>query len=103
HILMESIKLRLRADVPVACYLSGGLDSCSILGMAQYLSEKPIHAFTLSFDEHGDYNEAVQAQEMAEYVKAPYHQIPISQQDIANNMEDAVWHAERLIFNGHGV
>jgi asparagine synthase (glutamine-hydrolysing) len=32
--LMEAVQLRLEADVPVACYLSGGIDSCAILGLS---------------------------------------------------------------------
>lgn len=102
EIFKQSIDLRLKADVPVACYLSGGLDSCSILGIAQHLSSKPISSFTLTF-EHADYNEAQQAQEMAAFAGSPFNPIKISQQDIANSMEDAIWHAERFIINGHGV
>lgn len=102
EILKQSIGLRLKADVPVACYLSGGLDSCSILGIAQHLSPTPITSFTLTF-EHADYDEAKQAQEMAAFVGSPFNPISISQDDIAHSMEDAVWHAERFIINGHGV
>lgn len=102
ELLKESIKLRLKADVPVACYLSGGLDSCSILGIAQHLSSRPIESFTLAF-EHADYDETAQAREMAAFVQSPFNPITISQDDIANSMEDAVWHAERFMINGHGV
>jgi len=102
EILKQSIGLRLKADVPVACYLSGGLDSCSILGIAQQLSSKPIPSFTLTF-EHADYDEAKQAEEMAAFVGSPYNPIAISQDDLAYSMEDAVWHAERFMINGHGV
>jgi len=50
-VFQEALRLRMRADVPVGCYLSGGLDSCSILGFASRLSRSPIEAFTLTFDQ----------------------------------------------------
>src|SRR5262249_10234357 len=46
----DAVRLRLRADVPVGCYLSGGIDSCAVLGVASRLSSRPLRAFTLSFD-----------------------------------------------------
>ena len=50
HVLDEAVRLRLRADVPVGCYLSGGLDSCAVLGLAARHRADPIRAFTLTFD-----------------------------------------------------
>lgn len=102
ELFRESVGLRLEADVPVACYLSGGIDSCAVLGMAQSLSDRPIHAFTLTF-EHQAYDEAQEAEEMAAMVKAPYHPIAITQNEIANNLFATVWHAERFVINGHAV
>ncbi|HZM27987.1 MAG TPA: asparagine synthase (glutamine-hydrolyzing), partial [Gemmatimonadales bacterium] len=49
-VLENAVRLRLRADVPVGCYLSGGLDSCTVLGLAARHSAEPIRAFTLAFD-----------------------------------------------------
>jgi len=63
-VLDEAVRLRLRADVPVACYLSGGLDSCAILGLAARHRGDPIRAFTLRFD-HPEYDEGPVAAEMA--------------------------------------
>src|SRR5215469_5135907 len=85
----EAVRLRLRADVPVGCYLSGGLDSCSVLGCAARLSSSPIQAFTLTFDQAA-YDEGDIAREMAARVGAKFHPIPI-------------WHSETLCANGHGV
>jgi asparagine synthase (glutamine-hydrolysing) len=98
----EAVRLRMRADVPVGCYLSGGLDSCAVLGFAARLSSSPIQAFTLTFDQAA-YNEGDIAREMAVRVGANFHSIPIKQSDIADNFADAIWHSETLCVNGHGV
>ena len=98
----EAVRLRMRADVPVGCYLSGGLDSCSVLGVAARLSSSPIEAFTLRFDQAA-YDEGDIAREMAARAGAKFHPIPIKQSDIAENFADAIWHSETLCVNGHGV
>ncbi len=98
----EAVRLRMRADVPVGCYLSGGIDSCAVLGFAARNSATPIDAFTLTFDQDA-YNEGPIAQEMAARAGANYHPIPIKQSDIAENFSDAVYHAETTFWNGHGV
>ena len=66
-IFEEAVRLRMRADVPVGCYLSGGLDSCAVLGFAARHSNAPIQAFTLTFDQAA-YDEGEIAREMAESV-----------------------------------
>lgn len=99
----ESVALRLRADVPVACYLSGGLDSCSVLGASAQMSSVPIHAFTLSFPDDVEYDEAVVAREMTASCGAVYHEIPLRYADLADNFADALWNAEVPFGNTHGV
>ncbi|MFK5947314.1 MAG: asparagine synthase (glutamine-hydrolyzing) [Methylococcales bacterium] len=98
----ESIRLRLRSDVEVGCYLSGGLDSCAVLGMAQRMSSKPIKAFTIAFEDE-QYNEADIAQRMAEHAGSEFIPVPVSQKDIADNFLSAIWHSETLFSNGHGI
>ena len=98
----EAVRLRMRADVPVGCYLSGGLDSCAVLGFAARNSATPIQAFTLTFDQAA-YDEGEIAREMAGLAGANFHAIPIKQSDIAENFADAIWHSETIFSNGHGV
>ncbi len=98
----EAVKLRLRADVPVGCYLSGGLDSCSVLGFAaQHVSQK-IKAFTLSFEDQ-EYDEKTLAEEMSQFSGAEFHPIPLGQSQLADYFSDAIWHSEALCINSHGV
>lgn len=100
--LDEAVRLRMRADVPVGCYLSGGLDSCAVLGLASRHAREPIHAFTLTFDQAA-YDESSIAEEMAAHAGAKFYPIPIRQSDLADHFADAIWHAETVCFNGHGI
>ena len=102
HELDEAVRIRLRADVPVGCYLSGGIDSCAVLGLAARHRSDPIRVFTLAFD-RADYDESAIAREMAERVGAEFHPIPIHQSDLADDFADAVWHSEMTCLNAHGV
>lgn len=100
--LEEAVRIRLRADVPVGCYLSGGIDSCAILGLAARHHPEPIRAFTLSFD-RPEYDEAAVAREMAAKAGAHFVPIPIRQDEIADNFAGAIQQAETLCVNAHGV
>ena len=100
--LEEAVRIRLRADVPVGCYLSGGLDSCAVLGLAARHHREPIRAFTLTFD-RAEYDEGEIAREMAAKAGAEFCPIPIRQDDLADHFADAITQAETLCFNAHGV
>ena len=100
--LEDATKERLVADVEVACYLLGGIDSCSVLGLAQQNASRPIRAFTITFDDQV-YDKTLLAQKTAELTGANFEPVPVSQQNIADAFSDALWHSERNMFNGHGV
>ncbi len=100
--LLNAVETRLRADVPVAVYLSGGLDSCSILGMAAQLSSQTLNTFTLSFDDEA-YDEADIALQMAKKVGANAHVIQVNSDDLADNFASTIWHSETICINSHTV
>ena len=100
--LEEAVRLRLRANVPVGCYLSGGLDSSAVLGLAARHHRDPIRAFTLTFD-RTDYDEGPIAREMAALAGAEFYPVPITQTDLADNFFNATAYAEALCLNAHGV
>ena len=101
--LLEAVQLRLEADVPVGCYLSGGIDSCSMLGLASSVQQSPVKAYTISFD-HDDYDESDIAREMAERVQADQEVLRLTADDLyGQNYITTVWHAERTFYNTLGV
>lgn len=101
--LIESIVFRLEADVPVGCYLSGGIDSCCILGLATGAMQSPVKAFTISFD-HDAYDEASIAREMALSMNADQEVINLQADDLyGENFVNTVWFAERTFYNTLGV
>lgn len=100
--LDESVRLRLRADVPVACYLSGGLDSCAVLGLASRQASGPLRSFTVRFSD-SNYDEGEAAAKMAAHAGSDHHELLLSQDDLASHFADSVYHAETHVTNAHGV
>ena len=102
EVLTDAVRERMVADVEVASYLSGGIDSCAVLGIAQSMSDRPIRAYTLCFDD-SRFDESDLAQEQAKLCGATYHPVPVSSDELADHYSEAVWHAETPFVNGHGV
>jgi len=100
--LDEAVKLRLRSDVPVGCYLSGGIDSSTLLGMAAANLSSPIDAFTVGFD-NDPYNEETVAEKTAKRTGAKYHPLRVSEEDLADHFADATWYTETLLPNPNVV
>ena len=96
--LLEAVEIRMVADVPVGCYLSGGIDSCSILGLASAVSQGPVKAFTIGFDD-ARYDETPIAAEMAEATGAEQDVMRLSGRELYGHMEQTLWHTERTIYN----
>ncbi|KAI8060147.1 hypothetical protein BC940DRAFT_312703 [Gongronella butleri] len=106
--LVESVRLRLRADVPVGIYLSGGIDSSAVAGIATELLRKDnpdakVDAFTISFKDSGDYDEGEIAERTAAHLGANFHKLSLTQDDLVDNFEDTVWHTEQMVPNMNAV
>lgn len=99
----EAVKKRLQADVPIACYLSGGVDSTSVLAIANQLSNNPLEAFTIAFVDNPYFNEHHLAKASADYLGSKLHCLSVRDQDIADHFQAMVWHGETLAINAHSV
>ena len=98
QLLEEAVRLRLSADdgVGIGCYLSGGLDSCGVTGLAA----RPLTCMTLSFEDAA-YDELDVAQAMADHCGAQLRAVHVSGRDVLQHLDEAVRHAEGLAINGH--
>jgi asparagine synthase (glutamine-hydrolysing) len=75
-ILEESVRRHLLSDVRIGLFLSSGLDSIALLGLAP--EKHNLDAFTVSFPDHPEYNEDGAARSAAERFGVPYHDCPVS-------------------------
>ncbi len=96
ELLIDAVRLRLRADVPVGAYLSGGLDSSAITSLVKHYTDNPLKTFSVTFADKV-YDEAKEQQEMVDYLQTDHHQVSCSYSDIAATFPEVIWHTETPI------
>lgn len=96
----EAIALRLRADVPVAAHLSGGVDSTAVAVRASQLGGRPIPCFTVAFD-HPDYDESALARSSAAAAGLELRVVRLDQLALRERFAPAVVQGEGLAINLH--
>lgn len=92
-LLRDSVRLRLRADVPVGAYLSGGLDSSLISALAQETTGSRLRTFSVAFTNEL-YDERAYQEEVAAALGTSHHVVEAGSQEIADAFPDVVLHAE---------
>ena len=102
RLLEESVRVRLRSDVPVGVYLSGGIDSSSVACIAARLAGGPVKAFTIGFDDAA-YDETESARRLARQYGLEHHVLPVRRGDLADHFVRSLWHSEIMVANTHGT
>ena len=90
-LLNDSVRLRLRSDVPVGTCLSGGLDSSSIICLMTQMVDKPISAFSVVYDEEG-FSERPFMQAMADALPLRSYRVTPNGEDLFDTLKRIVWH-----------
>nr|WCD39068.1 class II amidotransferase [Fusarium tricinctum] len=105
--LLEAIEIRLKADVPVAVYLSGGIDSSSVAGMVAHLMKQGtqlgnetnsvpsnMKCYTVQFDEDSGADESAIARRTADWLGVDIHLVKMDEEALAARFEDTTWYSE---------
>lgn len=95
-LLEDSVRLRLRADVPVAAYLSGGVDSSVVAAIAQRQLGGALSTFSVEFDDPA-YDEGPFQRAVARALETRHHAVVAGGERVAGALPDVVAHAEQVL------
>jgi len=95
-LLIDATRIRLRSDVPVATYLSGGLDSTVITALIHALMGNKLRTFSVRFDD-AEFDEGIYQREASAFLHTHHTDVCCSHSDIAAVFPQVIWHTEQPI------
>ena len=85
----KAVDLRMRSDVPLGAFLSGGIDSSAIVGLMKSATDQQISTFSVTFDE-GEFDESTWSRMVAKRFNTDHHEIRLESQDFLHQVPDAL-------------
>ncbi|MBO0857990.1 MAG: asparagine synthase (glutamine-hydrolyzing) [Chloracidobacterium sp.] len=101
-ILADSVKSHLVSDIPVGVFLSGGIDSSSVMALASRGSESPISSFSVCFNER-EFGEAGRAEKIARAYGADHHSVLVTEDEVLSSLPEALRAMDQPSINGLGA
>ena len=93
ELLVDAVRLQLRADVPVGAYLSGGLDSSGIVAMIRGFTDTPVRTFSVAFED-GEFDESAHQAAMVRHLRTEHTTLRCTRRDIGEAFPRLVRHTE---------
>ena len=90
ELIFDSLRLRLVSDVPVASFLSGGVDSTLISALYSSISQKKIDTFSIGYDEYKDYDELHYARMASNSMGSNHHEFTVNKKEFLDAFEEIV-------------
>lgn len=96
ELLLDAVRIRLRSDVPVGCYISGGLDSSGIASIIKNNFDNNVQTFGIGFEEKS-FDESEFQDDISRFLNILYSNVKISNKEIGNLFSESIWHIEKPI------
>ena len=93
ELLLDATRLRLRADVPVGAYLSGGLDSSVIAALIKKYTDTPLETFSVTFEDP-EFDESGFQGDVIRFLETDHRSVRCGFDDIGRVFPEVVWHME---------
>jgi len=95
--LEGAVKSQMVSDVPLGAFLSGGIDSSTIVGLMSKAGGKPVETFTVGFGERSD--EVAYARAVSEHFGTNHHELIVSPEEVPGIVRKLVWHYDDLTWD----
>ena len=96
-LLVDATRIRLRADVPVGAYLSGGLDSSTTTAIIRRDTNARLDTFSIAFVDNPEFDESAFQQRMAAHLGTDHRVVECTHADIGRVFPEVIWHTETPI------